>query len=113
MRLLIDENATPVAVHSSSDIPIHFRDKVKAALERDVRLGVIERVDMGTPVTWCQRMMIAAKANGEPRIDFNRVAKRDTHHSSRPDRYGYRRLEQLSFVIRYPSTKMTDTSRLS
>lgn len=64
MRLLINEDATPVAIHSPSDIPIHWRDAVKAGLERDVQLGVIERVEMGTPVTWCQRMVIAAKKDG-------------------------------------------------
>lgn len=66
MRLLIDENATPVAVRSPSDVPIHFQDRVKAGLERDVRLRVIERVDMNISTGWCQRMVIAAKANGDP-----------------------------------------------
>ena len=89
MRLLIDKDATPVAIHTPSDVPIHFQDKVKAGLERDVRLGVIERVPIGTPVTWCHRMVIAAKANGNPRrtIDFqslNKVAARDTHHTMAP-----------------------------
>ena len=89
MRLLIDEDATQVAIHNPSDVPIHFQDKVKAGLERDVRLGVIERVPIGTLVTWCHRMVIAGKANGDPRrtIDFqslNKVASRDTHHTMAP-----------------------------
>lgn len=44
---------------------------------------------MGTPVTWCQRMVIAAKKDGTPRrtVDFqplNKVAHRDTHHTMSP-----------------------------
>ncbi len=57
----------------------------------------MEKVPIGTPDTWCQRMMIVGKSNGEPRrvIDFqplnaldfqplNAHATRETHHTKSP-----------------------------
>ena len=65
--LFIDESAKPSAVHVPSPVPIHFRKEVKAGLDRDVRLGVLERVPTNMPVTYCSRMVIATKSNGSPR----------------------------------------------
>lgn len=64
MRLMIDPNATPTAYHSPIPVPLHWQDDVKAGLDRDVRLGVIEPVPIAEPVTWCHRMVICAKKNG-------------------------------------------------
>ena len=52
-------------------------------------LGMLERVEPNTPVTWCHRMVLARKHNGDPRrtVDFqplNRACKRQTHHTSPP-----------------------------
>ena len=49
LRLFMDPNATPVAIHSPAAVPRHWEDSVKAGLERDIRLGVIERVPVNTP----------------------------------------------------------------
>ncbi len=62
---------------------------VKAGLDRDVRLGIIEQVPIGEPVTWCHHMVICAKKDGTPRrtIDFqplNTHATRETHHTMSP-----------------------------
>lgn len=89
MRLMMDPNAKPVAYHSPIPVPVHWQGSVKAGLDRDVQLGVIEPVPVGTPVTWCSRMVIAVKKSGEPRrtIDFqplNRHAIRETHHTQSP-----------------------------
>ena len=89
MRLLIDTQATPTAHHSPIPVPLHWQDEVKADLDRDVRLGVLEPVPIGEPVTWCHRMVICAKKNGKPRrtIDFqplNVHATRETHHTQSP-----------------------------
>lgn len=102
--LNIDPEATPVVAHKTASVPVHWEGKV------NVRLGVIEKVPIGTPDTWCQRMMIVGKSNGEPRcvIDFqplNAHATRETHHplpsSSRhtqaDEEVGVRRLERVSF----------------
>ena len=48
MRLLIEHDATPVAYHNPIPVPIHWQEQVKAGLDQDVRLGVIEPVPVGT-----------------------------------------------------------------
>ena len=89
LKFTIEENATPSACHKAIPVPIHWREQVKAGIDRDVRMGVIEPVPVGEPVTWCHRMVIATKKSGEPRrtVDLqslNRHAKRETHHTSSP-----------------------------
>lgn len=89
LKLMIDSDAEPVAHHTPVPVPLHWKDDVTAGLDRDVRLGVIEPVHVGEPVTWCHRMVICAKKNGKPRrtIDFqplNVHATRETHHTQSP-----------------------------
>ena len=89
IRIMVDQNTTPVAHHTPIPVPVHWQEAVKAGLDRDVELGVIEPVPVGTPVTWCSRMVIASKKSGEPRrtVDFqalNRNAVRETHHIPSP-----------------------------
>lgn len=89
MTLLVDPKAEPVAHQSPIPIPVHWQEKVKADLDRDVRLGVIEPVPVGESPTWCHRMVICAKKNGNPRrtVDFqslNAHAARETHHTQSP-----------------------------
>ena len=61
LRLMINPDATPVAHHTPVHVPLQWQEEVKAALDRDVRLGVIEAMPVGQPVTWCHRMVICAK----------------------------------------------------
>ena len=54
-----------------------------------MRLGVIEPVPVGDPVTYCHRMVICAKKDGKPRrtVDMqslNANATRETHHNQSP-----------------------------
>ena len=42
LRLMLDEDATPVAHHTPIPVAIHWQDEVKAGLDQDVRLGVLE-----------------------------------------------------------------------
>ena len=89
MRIMIDNDAKPVAHHTPVPVPLHWQDEVKAGLDQDVLLGVIEPVPIGEPVTWCHRMVICAKKNGKPRrtVDFqqlNKHATRETHHTQSP-----------------------------
>ena len=70
-------------------VPFHWKKQVKADLDRDVRLGIIERVPQGEICEWCSRMVITPKANGKPRrtIDFqelNNVTSREVHHTPSP-----------------------------
>ena len=63
LALMVDPEATPVVIHSPIPVPIHWQDEVKAGLDRDVSLGVIEPVPVGEPVTWCHRMVVCKKKN--------------------------------------------------
>lgn len=83
MKLMVDPQAEPVAHHNPIPVPIHWREAAKAGLDQDVSMGVIE------PVTWCHRMVVCAKKNGEPRrtVDLqplNAHALRETHHTPSP-----------------------------
>ena len=70
-------------------VPIHWRDAVKAGIDQDIKLGVLEAVPIGQPVTWCHRMVVCANKNGSLRrtVDFqplNSHATRETHHTQSP-----------------------------
>ena len=89
LELYVDPQAKPVAIHKPGLVPIHWQDKVYQDLERDVRIGVLEKVAPNTPVTWCSRMVVTAKADGTPRrtVDLqpqNRQSVRQTHHVQSP-----------------------------
>ena len=89
LKLHLDPQAKPVAVHVPAVVPIHWQVPVKAGLDRDCRLGVLERVPVNTPARWQHRMMVVAKHNGEPRrtVDFrnlNKFTPRQTHHTQSP-----------------------------
>ena len=89
LKLHINPDAKPVAVHKPATVPVHWQEKVKADLERDCRLGVLEKVSPNTPVSWCSRMVVTAKSDGSPRrtVDLqplNRSAVRQTHHTQSP-----------------------------
>merc|ERR1712155_119456 len=85
----VRKDAKPVAVHTPVPVPLHWEEKVHRDLMRDVALGVIEPVPVNTPVTWCLRMVVVPKHNGEPRrtVDMqalNKASVRQTHHTRSP-----------------------------
>ena len=89
INLHIDPTAKPVAIHKARPVPIHWREQVKRELERDVKIGVLERVPIGEPTDWCSPMVICPKTNGDPRrtVDLqalNKVAVRQTHPAEAP-----------------------------
>ena len=89
LELHVDPTAKPVAVHKPIPVPLHWQHEVKASIDRDVKLGVLEAVPVGEPVTWCHRMVTARKKNGKPRrtVDMqvlNKHAVRETHHTQSP-----------------------------
>ena len=89
LELYVDPAAKPVAIHKPALVPIHWQEKVLRDLERDVQIGVLERVSPNTPVTWCSRMVVTAKADGSPRrtVDLqpqNKHSVRQTHHVQSP-----------------------------
>ena len=89
LHLMVDSNALPVAHHVPIPIPIHWQEQVKVGLDRDVKLGVLEPVPIGEPVTWCHRMVVCPKKDGTPcrTVDLqslNKHAVRETHHTQAP-----------------------------
>ena len=89
LELHVDPTAKPVAIHKPALVPIHWQDKVYQDLERDVKIGVLEKVSQNTPATWCSRMVVMAKSDGSPRrtVDLqpqNRHSVRQTHHVQSP-----------------------------
>ena len=52
LELHVDPNAKPVACHKPTPGPLHWKERVKADLDRDVALGVLERVPDNTPTPW-------------------------------------------------------------
>ena len=88
MKLMVDSIATPVAVNTPVPVPLH-KQEVRKAIENDVKLGVIEPVSVGEPVTWCHRIVVCAKKSSKPRrtVDFQALsvhATRETHHTESP-----------------------------
>ena len=89
LKLFIDPAAKPVAIHTPSQVPLHWKQAVNDALDMDERLGVIEKVKENTPSKWISRMHVVAKHDGSPRrvVDFqnlNEHAPRQTHHTEAP-----------------------------
>ena len=67
MELFVQKDARPHAVYQPAVVPVHWEKKVKQDLDREVALGVLEVVQENTPMTWCHRMVICRKHNGDPR----------------------------------------------
>jgi hypothetical protein len=61
LRLIVYPAVKPFAIHKAAIIPIHLKARVKADLDRDVRLGILEKVDINSPVRWLSRMLITMK----------------------------------------------------
>ena len=84
MKIHTKPDAVPHLVHRPAAVPLHWREKVAKDIEADVRRGILERVPPGVPDTWCTRMVITRKKNGEPRrtVDLAKLTKagiRETH----------------------------------
>ena len=89
MKFHFKENYQPHAVHTPLPIPHHWEDTVKDDIDRDVRLGILEKVPEGTPVEWCARMVVQPKSDGKPRrtVDLQELKKatlRETHFTPTP-----------------------------
>ena len=85
----VDPKAKPHAVYTPASVPVHWQQQVEEGLRRDVALGVLEEVPENTPVTWCHRMVVCRKHNGDPRrtVDMhklNNVSLRQCHPTEPP-----------------------------
>lgn len=52
LNLMVAYSVKPTAVHKSAQFPLHFMDEVMEGLEKDMCLGVLEKVPQNTPTTW-------------------------------------------------------------
>ena len=87
MNLTFRPDAEATAVHTP--IPVQHKKEVKAALDSDVALGIIEPVPPGVPSVWCSQMVVVPKKDGSPRrtVDYqklNQSTLRETHHTPTP-----------------------------
>ena len=85
----VADNARPVKLNTPAPVPLHWQDKVKEDLDRDVSLGVLERVPYGEATDWCHQMVVVRKHDGRPRrctdlSPLNKFCKRETHPSKSP-----------------------------
>ena len=76
LKFRMKPDAKPYAIYTAATVAAHWEKKVKDDIDRDVRLGVLEKVEpdmhRGT-VDWCHRMVLGRKSNGDPRrtVDFS------------------------------------------
>ena len=89
MKISFKPDSTPHAIHKPIPIPHHWKEKVKAQLDADVALDIIEPIPQGVPTRWCSRMVVVAKKDGSPRrtVDLqalNKATLRETHHTPTP-----------------------------
>ena len=89
LKITFKPDAEPQAVHCPIPVPHHWKEDVKAALDADVKLQIIEPVPQGVPTQWCSRMVVTAKKDGTPRrtVDLQKVnaaSMRETHHTPSP-----------------------------
>ena len=85
----VDPKATPISLKKPAPVSLHFQDQVLSDLNRDVTIGVLERVPLGEPTTWIFRMVVTRKADGSPRrtVDLSPMNKhcvREVHTSKSP-----------------------------
>ena len=84
LKFILKENAIPKAVFTPATVPVHWQEAVKAQLDRDVEMGVLERVPPNEPTEWQHRMVVVRKTNGSPRrtVDMkslNEASIRQSH----------------------------------
>ena len=89
LKLLVDPKTKPVAVHRASLVPVHRMAQVKANLNRDVALGVLEKVPENTPVMWQSWMHVVPKKDGTCRLTvdlrpLNEATFHQTHLTESP-----------------------------
>ena len=84
LNLFVDPEVRPVAIHKAAKIPIHLKAKVRADLDRNVRLGILEKVNVNLPVKWLSRILVTMKKDGSPRriIDYKNLNNAVPHQTN-------------------------------
>ena len=91
MKIHLKPDAVPMAIHKAIPVPHYLRDAAEANLYRDVGLGILEKVPLGTPTKWLSRMVIVPKPGKpeDPRRTIylkhlNSQCLRETHQTISP-----------------------------
>ena len=58
VKLAIKPEAELVCHTKPFKVPLHWKQQVKEGMERDVRLGIIEKLPPNTPAVCCHRMVV-------------------------------------------------------
>ena len=79
----------PYTCHVPIPIPLHWKEEIKAHLDKDVEDEVIEPVPIGEPVVWCAPMVVTPTKDGQLRRivylqRLNKQCLRETHHTQSP-----------------------------
>ena len=79
----------PYANHKAVPVAVHWQEEVKQQLDRDVAMGVLEKVPVNEPADWCHKMIVVPKKTGKPRRTvnlqpLNKASIRQTHHTASP-----------------------------
>ena len=67
VKLNIDDKVIPIA-QPQRRIPFHVRDKVKDAIEKLEKEGIIERVPENQPTPWVSLVVVVPKSDGTVRL---------------------------------------------
>jgi len=86
IQIHVDPNATPICLKKPAPVALHWQEQVEKDLNKDVALGVLERVPLGEPTKWCFKMVVTRKEDGSPRrtVDLSPMNKhcvREVHTS--------------------------------
>ena len=90
VKLAIKPEAELVCHTKPFKVPLHWKQQVKEGMERDVRLGIIEKLPPNTPAVCCHRMVVTSKPGStKPRrpVDMSSLKKasyRMTHPGAPP-----------------------------
>ena len=58
LELHVDPTVKPHSYHTPAPVPAHWKKQVKDDLQRDMNLGVLEKVGLNDPVTCCASMVL-------------------------------------------------------
>ena len=83
LKFSLKPDAVPHAIHNPATIPVHWEEEVKKPLDRDVEMGILEKVPANEPTVWLHRMVVVRKQNGSPRrtVDMQRLNDASLRHT--------------------------------
>ena len=86
---LIPGCVPPKPAYWPATVAEHWADAVKNSIDKDVEKGILLKVPLNEPTTWCARMVVVRKKDGRPRrtVDFQQLnahCLREPNHGNSP-----------------------------